>query len=398
MSVYDLDFERLVNPIEVPTFFNEYWEKRPLVIPRSELDYYGDLLSMKDIDSIIWFTRCKLLGVELAKDEYRVPPGSPGIGKYISRDGVPDLNQLYSSYSQGYSFTINDLHDRWQPVSIFRRNLEVFFNYPVTVNMFMTPPNTQGFAPHFDTHEVFILQVEGSKLWNIYNSPIDLPLVSNQKDLPKSREGLGEPLQICLNAGDLLYMPRGYIHEARTSDTFSLHLTVGVHVFRWSDLMLSAVKLLTQRDVRFRQSLPVGFLQQGEVHESLQDQYQELLQLLADKSQVEDAVEEIAERFLLESPPLADEHFYQLENINNLNLDTIVKKRAGICRVVKKQGRVVLQFTGNSVTGPESTERAFRFIVDTQEFPIKALPGLTDNSKLTLVRRLIREGLLTTVE
>ena len=394
MSKYD--FERMLSPIEPATFFNEYWEKRPLVISRSQPDYYRELLSMKDIDSIIRFTKYKLSGVELVKDGSKVPPGSSEIGNYINSDGVPDVNKLYNAYCQGYSFVINGLHERWKPVSVFQRNLEVFLNHPVSINMYMTPKNSRGFAPHFDTHEVFIVQVEGSKLWRIYDSPITLPVLSNQKDLPKFTNELSTPVtEICLNAGDLLYIPRGYIHEACTSESFSIHLTAGVHVFRWSDLMKEAITALTEQDVRFRQSLPVGFLQQDEVKVSLKNQFQELLQLLADKSEVDDAVERIAERFLGGMPPLPDEHFCQLENIDSLNLDTIVKKREGmIYRVIKKEGQVGIQFAGNSVMGPETTERAIRFIADSEEFPIKALPGLTDNAKLTLVRRLIREGLL----
>jgi ribosomal protein L16 Arg81 hydroxylase len=399
MSKYDFDFERMLSPIEPATFFSEYWEQRHLLISRSKPNYYYDILSLKDIDSIICFTKYKLSGVELVKDGTKVPSGSPQIGNYVNSYGVPDIHQLYNAYNQGYSFVINGLHERWKPISVFRRNLEVFLNHPIAINLYMTPKKSQGFAPHFDTHEVFILQVEGSKNWLIYDSPITLPVVSHQKSLPKSRDELSaSPTEICLNAGDLLYIPRGYIHEARTSESFSIHLTVGVHVFRWTDLIVKAINVLTEQDVRFRESLPVNFLQQGEGKVSLKNKFKELLQLVADQSEVEDAVEGIAERFLLEMPPLPDEHFSQLESIDSLNLDTIIKKREGmIYRVIKKEGQVGIQFAGNSVMGPETTERAIRFIVDAEEFPIKALPGLTDNSKLTLVRRLIREGLLTTV-
>jgi hypothetical protein len=398
MSKSDFDFEKMLNPIEPATFLNEYWEKRPLFIPRNQPDYYSELLSIKDIDSIIWFTRYKLSGVELAKDGVRVPPGSLPIGNYISSDGVPDIHKLYNAYGQGYSFVLNGLHDRWKPISVFQKNLEVFLNHSVAINMYMTPQNSQGFAAHFDTHDVFIVQVEGSKLWRLYDSPITLPVLSDLKYLPKVKNELSDPVtEICLNAGDLLYLPRGYVHEACTSESFSIHLTVGVHVFRWTDLIANAVALLTEKDVRFRESLPVGFLHPGEKNISLKNQFQELLQLLADKSEVEDAVEAIASRFLQEMSPIPDEHFYQLENIDSLNLDTIVKKREGmIYRVIKKEGKVGIQFAGNCVMGPQTTERACRFIVDSGEFPVKALPGLTDNAKLTLVRRLIKEGLLTT--
>ena len=33
---------------------------------------------------------------------------------------------------------------------------------------YLTPPETQGFAPHYDDIEAFILQLEGKKRWRVY--------------------------------------------------------------------------------------------------------------------------------------------------------------------------------------------------------------------------------------
>ncbi|WP_013324780.1 cupin domain-containing protein [Gloeothece verrucosa] len=388
MSRSNFDFERMLNPIEPTTLLEKYWEKSPLLVARNHPDYYSELISLKNIDSILRLYGPKSSDVDLIKEN-----------SFFSAGGEVDFNQIYQAYSLGYSLVMRKIHERWQPLSVLHKNLEAFLNHPVGINLYMTSKNSQGFKAHFDTHDVFILQVEGSKQWKIYDSPITLPVISDLKYTDKFINQLKSPTaEYCLNKGDLLYIPRGYIHEVYTDNSFSVHLTVGIHSLKWFDLINSAVTKLAQKEVRFRESLPVGFLRQEEAEESLKNQFQELLKLLAEQSEVEEAVEDIAQGFLGKMSPLVDEQFYQLENLEYLNLDTIVKKREGLYRIIEKIGKIGIQFGSKTVMESLRSERAIRFILEAEEFPIKALPGLADNGKLTLVRRLIQEGILKTVE
>ena len=72
------------------------------------------------------------------------------------------------------------------------------------------------------------------KRWLVYEPALELPL-KNQR----YRSALGEPgepvLDVTRDAGDTLYLPRGWLHQALTSETDSLHITVGVNVRTWLD-------------------------------------------------------------------------------------------------------------------------------------------------------------------
>lgn len=46
--------------------------------------------------------------------------------------------------------------------------LQEYFGCFVGANVYLTPPGSQGFAPHYDDIEAFIMQLEGSKEWRIY--------------------------------------------------------------------------------------------------------------------------------------------------------------------------------------------------------------------------------------
>ena len=83
------------------------------------------------------------------------------------------------------------------------------------------------------------MQISGKKCWKLFDSPFPLPL-SNQ---PISKEDSSRYLteipkaEIELSPGDLLYIPRGYVHDAFTKDTSSIHITLGLFPNKRIDLL-----------------------------------------------------------------------------------------------------------------------------------------------------------------
>ena len=121
------------------------------------------------------------------------------------------------------------LHLNWPPLARFCRALEAELGHPAQANSYYTPRRSQGFAVHHDTHDVFVLQVAGEKHWRVYDPLLELPL--KHQRYSKALGEHGPPvLELTLRAGDTLYLPRGWLHDALTSETDSLHVTVGVNV------------------------------------------------------------------------------------------------------------------------------------------------------------------------
>src|SRR5262245_62163767 len=341
----NFDFARLISPIEPDVFFRDTWEKQPLRISRRDPSYYSCLMSIRDVDSMIYFTRPKFSGAQFETTTPTAVRGiSPGT-EALFFEGRQDITELCQHYVQGKSFLIHNLEQRWLPVASLCRNLEAVFRHPVDAAMFLTPRGSQGFDPHFDGVDAFVLQIEGSKHWRLYGPGQELPLKDVYPSMP--REQLGPLVQeICLEAGDLLYLPRGHIHEAFTSDTSSLHLTIAVSVFRWADLLDSAVACVSQRELRLREALPIGLLG-GKVSAPVKDRFRELLRLLADAVATEEAIEHLAEQFFGRLPALPDGHFAPLEELERVGQDTILEKRRGMfCWVIEEQEAVSVRFPG----------------------------------------------------
>jgi ribosomal protein L16 Arg81 hydroxylase len=388
-------FERLIAPIGTDTFLRDHWEQRPLLIERGDPSCYASLFSAADVAAIVGFRQLKHSQLKIAQV---ATDGQSNKVFYVDGGATSDVNQLFHSYAQGETAVLNFAQCYWEPAARLCSAFEHFFHFPAGANVYITPRNARGFPPHFDSHDVFVLQVEGTKLWRIYDR-CEQPLAGSQDDTPVRVEQLGPAKhELRLQAGDLLYIPRGYVHEARTTDASSIHISIGVRSYSWSDLVGELLALETQRDPELRRALPAGFSSDAGATSLIADRLPALIAALARSDRMEQAVDRLRERLIARMQPLPDSHLRSLDQLEQLELDTRVEKRAGmLCHVALEGDSVGLAFPGNRMRGPAAIEPAFRFIADASDaFPVRALPSiLSDRSKLVLAKRAIREGLLT---
>lgn len=123
-------------------------------------------------------------------------------------------------------------------------------NERVHVNLYYSSPTTNAFDPHFDKHDVFILQIHGEKMWQVFEHQEKAPLPGLKKK--KTSAYLEAPRhEFLLKPGHLLYLPRGMWHYAHTTDRDSLHVTIGVECATSIELMRWVVdRLIVEDDLR----------------------------------------------------------------------------------------------------------------------------------------------------
>lgn len=107
--------------------------------------------------------------------------------------------------------------------------------------LYATPPRSKAVEAHADDHDVFVLQCVGSKRWRVYSDvPVRWPgpheQVGKNQPLPADDDDFWRrvALDVVLQEGDALYVPRGFVHEAEAHDTCSLHLTVALATHDWT--------------------------------------------------------------------------------------------------------------------------------------------------------------------
>ncbi|MCW2776421.1 MAG: Cupin 4 family protein [Frankiales bacterium] len=242
------------------TFATEHWSRTPLLTRAKELPRdFTDLLGVDDVDELVGeralrepFFRTVREGGGLPLPTRTVTAGARRIGDLV------DPGKLAAQHADGATLVLQSVHRMHPPVGRFCRALAAELGHATQCNAYITPAgDAQGFDFHHDTHDVFVLQVSGRKRWVVHAPVLPLPLPSQARSgadlVPEGAEPL---LDVELEAGDCLYLPRGYVHAALTTDEHSVHLTVGVLATTWYDVLSDALTL-AKDDVAFRDALPV---------------------------------------------------------------------------------------------------------------------------------------------
>jgi lysine-specific demethylase/histidyl-hydroxylase NO66 len=380
-------------------FVRDHWAKAPLLRRGAGPGGFDDLLSLDDVDRILSTTSPRTPLFRMVKDGTPLPPStytkSGRIGSVPLSD-LADPGRIFDQFAAGATIVLQGLQRYWAPLTRFCRDLELFLTHPVQVNAYLTPPASRGLGVHHDTHDVFVLQVHGRKLWQVWDAAVPFPL-GHQTKLPPGAEAPAEPPLVAaeLAPGDCLYVPRGFRHAARTAETASLHLTVGMLTYNWNDLLREVLELATE-ETWFREGLPIGFAEDpAALTASLAERVAELRRFL-DKVDLAPVAARAANRFWSNRPPPLDGQLRQLLALDRLDDDTEVRRRPGATWRLRVGGdRLELLLGDRTLAMPARLEPAVRRLLAPGGCTPAALATELDpTSRLVLVRRLVREGLL----
>jgi len=379
---------RLIAPVSREEFADRHWEREPLIIRRDEPAYYDQLMTVGDVDGLLATSNVGSAYVQVVRAESHDR-------RERANAAEGGLEDLYQQYRAGSTIVLVFLHERCPSLQALCRSLAAETSAAIQVNAYLTPPGEQGLQLHYDKHDVFVLQIAGSKHWRVYGSPTRLPLAEWPPRPPDTDPG--DPVQdVTLQAGDLVYLPRGFVHSAVTEDSPSVHLTVGVKPITWAAVMRGAVEAAFERDASLRGSLPLGFAADDETRTALTSQLSARLKAAFDARALDDAVAAAYASGRANRPPALAGHLEDLATPVQLN--TRLWRRPDADAVVRVgPGEAVIEFHGKRVSVPAHAGAALRF-VNAADAPFTAadLPGrLSPDGALVLVRRLLREGLLT---
>ena len=271
------DFAGLVRPLTTQEFLDSrYRDKRPVLF-RGEGPRFASLCTYEQLSTLLlsdaWYARMNLVqdGRSVPGIAYTTPP----FGHGWRRSGTPgnpnrlDDRRLQGILRQGASIVLNGLQELLPPVRAVADALEETLGNYAAINLYASWVSTPGFATHWDDHDVFILQVAGTKRWQIYGETRRFPLTRDSEDPAKPPDA---PIwNDMLRAGDVLYIPRGWWHDARaqsddgSDDAGSLHLTCSTNATTGLDLLEWLTGRLTRHEA-FRRDLPHPTDRSGGAH------------------------------------------------------------------------------------------------------------------------------------
>jgi lysine-specific demethylase/histidyl-hydroxylase NO66 len=381
-------------------FLADHWSRSPLHQPARDAAGFADLLSLDDVDGIV-ASFPRLPSFRLVKDGRPLEPSrytrSARLGGRSVSD-VGDIGRIYEEFRFGATIVLQGLHRTWLPLARFCRDLELELTHPAQANAYVTPPTARGLAVHYDTHDVFVLQLAGTKAWTVYEPVLELPLASQRWS--SSMGSPDEPLlAVDLSPGDVLYIPRGFLHAARAQEGVSAHLTIGVSTFTWHDVLREALNGIDD-EVEFRRPLPAGF---AEHEEQLASDLGARLGHLRDWLEKVDTAEvarRMTRRFWSARTPVLAGHLRQLAEADRVDDRSKVRRRAGtVCAIEVVDDRLALLLGDRRIEMPAQLEPVVRRLAGGATLAVGELADQLDGaSRRVLVARLVREGLLEVVD
>jgi hypothetical protein len=371
---------RLLSPMDTAVFFERYWSREYVHLQRPVVPC-TDWLNLDDLDRLFQsellpaaFFNVVAEGTQVPREDWSRERSSDR-----GRHQAVDTERLFQCYLNGATLILNQAQHSIPRLSRACRLLTRELGFRVWANIYITPPDSAGFDRHQDDHEVLILQILGSKLWTVYPNA-------------------GEPVDLGLERGDLLYLPRSTPHSARSGNARSIHITFGLSPAYAFDLV-EELAVVARAHPAFQQMAPHACFGTP-AGEEFETEFAAKLTALLEQTGVGGLLERRLQTLGKNQGQGWPGRFEDLVHLGDISPKTIVRRRPGILFAVREQdGLVEVHFAGRSVSMPAFLRSCLEPITSETPFAIESVHGLiSGEGKVELVRSLVRVGLLEIVE
>jgi lysine-specific demethylase/histidyl-hydroxylase NO66 len=362
---------------------------------------FADLFSSDAVDELLSRRGLRTPFLRMAKDGSVLPPArfTRGGGAGASAaDQVAD-DKVLAQLAEGATLVLQGLHRTWPPLIDFGNELSADLGHPVQINAYITPPQSRGFAAHYDVHDVFVLQISGTKQWRVHEPVLIDPLPGQEWESRRAeveaRATQAPIIDAVLAPGDVLYLPRGFLHSATAQGDFSIHLTVGVHPITRARLVRELM-VAARADAELRRSLPMGVdLGDPAVLAPSLGATVAALHRHLDTVQPATIAAAVGTELRAQTRPEPIAPLATLTAAAALRPSSSLRLRRGLrSEILVEAEAIAVALIDTTVRFPLAAGPALKFVLDGSDFTPADLPGLDGPEQLTLSRRLLREGIV----
>ena len=322
----------------------------------------------------------------------------PPTREQLTRDGTLDVAAIHRALADNQSLLLTKVH-RLHPatgmlcrrIAADFRSAGVVLRKPIRANAYFTPPRSQGFAPHYDDHDVLVLQLHGEKLWRIHGEAVKWPRKPMVDAL--GADALNSNAQeVILRKGDVFYLPRGFVHEAIARDTSSLHLTFSVQAATWGDVFERLIDL----EDRLGEPLPIGFCAGGVPQVSDKASIGEIGASMIRWPGLNRAMTDVFNSTFLEGDLPPNGLLARAESEVEVGPDTWLTAAEGISANLELESdAAVLRLPGAALRAGKEAVPLFTNLCKGKTFRLRDLGSAVDAAALTdLAQELLRRGVL----
>ncbi|MCW8084343.1 cupin domain-containing protein [Sabulicella glaciei] len=258
-----MNLAQLLAPMTPEQFFAEYHDKQPLHL-KGDPAKFASVLSWRQINRLLDMTHAwSSHSLKLVLDGKPVPPHEYCASSTGRDEGgtlmQPVVDKVRDWVKRGASVVMNDVDSLTPGLASVSHAIESAGLGKAQANVYISWQSHKAFPAHYDTHDVWAVQVEGEKTWNVWEGraewPISHPIFRSQTQEHHEQAKGRLRAKVLMKPGDLLYLPRGWYHDALAEAPASVHVAYGAHAPVGMDLMT----ILGERvlyEAAFRQPLP----------------------------------------------------------------------------------------------------------------------------------------------
>lgn len=381
--------ERLLGTAGAQDFRRDVWERNRAVLTGGPCALGADWVTLADIDQLIAAADFPPTNLDLADGTQPLPKTSYAPG------GAIDRGKMFALHQEGATIILRAAH-RWS--GKLRRLCacaEWEFGFPVQANVYLTPASRKSTPPHWDTHDLFILQVVGVKGWRLFDSDYRLPLDSQRFSEDTFATG---PIreEIDLREGEVLYLPRGSIHEP-VAQSYSIHISLGVLVSRWTDLLHDLVDAAGESRPELREAVTLSQRLFGaEDRAKLAGRLCALAELLQDGEACDLAVRRHISGLLAQHGDVRDRQLLGIVQRDRVTVNTPLRRvKSAYLWVDANDGRIEVNWRRGRFSLPADDATFLETVLGGGTFTLASAPQQgKEEHRLAFCEALVRQGLL----
>ena len=316
---------------------------------------------------------------------------APAIGRDGGQVLRPDPDKVKDFLRRGATLVANDIDHLSPGLTAFADAMERALCGKVQGNLYLSSRRRQGFGAHFDTHDVYAVHVEGTKTWHIYEGraedPIAHPMFKTLGREHHDKAKGGKLMDVHMEPGDLLYLPRGQYHDALADEGGTVHIAFGITYPIGMDVMTFLFDRVAA-EPEFRANLP------RPDHSEAAAALQERLAALADKVRAVLAEPRTAAQITaLQRGFRYPRHAYVLPDLLEQPADDRFRVRAKGIRLVHQDGRYgLLQEGARAATEvPADVSAMVAWVLERREFSRSELTAAFPERQAAEMDQLLRD-------
>jgi len=411
MTRYETADNPVLEPVSTDTFMQTFWERQPLHVDRQQPGYFASLLSSERIERLLSSLPFRFPDAQLVRAEEPI-----ATEHYLDESGKVLPLRFLQHHHDGATMVLSQLHQRVESLATLCRRMQAVLDMSCQANAYLSPAAQQGFNAHYDAHDVFILQIEGSKTFQFYAGGPELPLRGDTFDASIHHPGAATE-RVTLQAGDTLYIPRGVMHDARTTDNLrSLHITLGVTPDTLLATVQEALSAAATHEIALRRAVtdrsltglspaglsPAGLATSADTatnsacgdNESPSEISSTLASVFSPESLLA-AAQRLRARRTLQATPDCVGLVSRLAALDQLTSSSRVTCRAGAWLAIEiDDDALLLQTPGQTLRFQGAMARAVEALHTSRQLAVDEIPHVDEEQRLALCRLLVRENLL----